>query len=175
MDQIRFNHKDDGYALASVAGAPYNPLVDISICRLKDDRRLGGVLFSNYTDESIAIHSASWHPRWINRDLLWVTFDYPFNQLGVNRIFGMVPEDNLAAQKFNYNLGFRLVTRIEGVYKGNITCLVMCLERNECRFLSLKPRTLKAGHHLGNGHGEEIQSASGSRLQPVGERFAEVS
>lgn len=147
MDQIRFNDKADGYALAETAGSTFNPFVDIPICRIRDDLRLGGVLFYNYTEESICLHSASWTPHWINRDMLFVTFDYPFNQLGVNRIFGMVPEDNLHAQEFNLKVGFKYVARIEGVYKGNITCLVMCLERVGCRFLGVKPRTIRSNYH----------------------------
>ena len=53
--------------------------------------RMGGVIFSNYTGESIAMHSAAWDQHWINRDMLFVIFDYPFNQLGVKRMFGQVP------------------------------------------------------------------------------------
>ena len=30
-----------------------------------------------------------WDPHWINRDMLYVVFDYPFNQLGVKRLFGL--------------------------------------------------------------------------------------
>ena len=108
-------------------------------------RRLGGVIFYNFTGESISLHVASWTPRWIDRDMLWVTFDYPFKQLGVNRIFGMVPEENRHAQQFNVKLGFHYVARVEGFYRGNIACMVMCLERSDCRFLKLTSRRYVAG------------------------------
>lgn len=140
MDHLVFNEPADGEAIAQYAGTSFNPKSCISICRHVGDARYGGVIFSHYTGESIAIHSAGWHPRWINRDMLFVTFDYPFNQLGVKRIFGQVPEDNLHAQEFNVNLGFKYVARVEGVFKHNIACMVMCMERDECRFLTLKPR-----------------------------------
>ena len=97
--------------------------------------------------ESIQVHSACWTPHWLNRDMLYVTVDYPFNQLGVNRIFGMVPEDNLHAQEFNIKFGFQYVVRIEGVYKGNIPCMVMSLERGACRYLSVKPRSIRPNYH----------------------------
>jgi RimJ/RimL family protein N-acetyltransferase len=147
LDQIRFNHKPDGFAIAEVAGIHFNPLVDISICRVRDDVRLGGVVYTNFTTESIQVHSACWTPHWLNRDMLYVTVDYPFNQLGVNRIFGMVPEDNLHAQEFNIKFGFQYVVRIEGVYKGNIPCMVMSLERGACRYLSVKPRSIRPNYH----------------------------
>jgi RimJ/RimL family protein N-acetyltransferase len=140
LDQIIFNDPADGQAIAECAGTSFNPKSGISICRHRGYERVGGVIFSHYTGESIAIHSGSWDPHWINRDILFVTFDYPFNQLGVKRIFGQVPETNLHAQEFNVKLGFKYVARIEGVFPHNVACMVMCMERAECRFLKLKPR-----------------------------------
>jgi RimJ/RimL family protein N-acetyltransferase len=116
----------------------------MSICRKSDnDVLLGGVIFSHYTGESIAIHSGSWDPHWINRDMLFVVFDYPFNQLGVKRIFGQVPEDNKHARSFNENLGFWYVARVEGVFPGDIACMVMRMDREDCRFLTIKPRFIQ--------------------------------
>jgi RimJ/RimL family protein N-acetyltransferase len=142
LDHIVLNNTDCGAAIARLAGTDFNPQTAISICRLRDGARLGGVLFTHYTGESIAMHSASWHPRWINRDMLYVAFDYPFNQLGVKRIFGQVSEDNLHARAFNENIGFRTVARIEGVFRGNVACIVMRLDREDCRFLKIKPRNI---------------------------------
>ena len=113
-------------------------------CRHKGGRRLGGVIFQNFTGESIAMHSASWDPHWINRDMIFVTFDYPFNQLGVKRIFGQVPENNGHAYTFNSKLGFKPVARIEGVYPHNIACIVMCMEREDCRMLKVRPRSIQS-------------------------------
>lgn len=111
-----------------------------------DDHLLGGVVFSDFTCESIAIHSASWTPRWISRDMIFVTFDYPFNQLGVKRIFGPVPESNLHAQEFNMKVGFNIVNRIEGVFPDG-ALIVMCLEKADCRLLNVKPRTIQRGYN----------------------------
>ena len=139
-DEIIFNDPQDGEEIALCAGTSYNPKVNISICRHKDGRRLGGVIYSHYTGELISAHSAAWDAHWINRDMMYVVFDYPFNQLGVKRIFGQVPEDNFHAQEFNVKVGFKFVARIEGVFRHNIACIVMCMERDDCRFLSVKPR-----------------------------------
>ncbi len=148
MDHIVLNDPTDGHAIAALAGTDFHPPTCVSICRVKDNERLGGVVFSHFTGESISIHSASWVDHWINRDLLFVTFDYPFNQLGVKRIFGQVPEDNWRARRFNENLGFRYVARVEGVFRHGVACLVMRMDREECRFLKIKPRHIKSG----NGH-----------------------
>jgi RimJ/RimL family protein N-acetyltransferase len=144
LDHIRFNDQSDGEAIAKRAEASYHPSLCSSICRIKNCRRLGGVIYSDFTGESIVMHSASWDQYWINRDMLFCTFEYPFNQLGVKRIFGQVPEDNVHARKFNEKIGFRVVARIEGVFRDNVACLVMCLEREDCRFLQVKPRFIKS-------------------------------
>ena len=142
MDEILVNDLTCGKAIAKVAGTDYNPEVNVNFCRVRDGLRLGGVVFSGYTHESIGIHSASWRPRWLNRDLLFMTFDYPFNQLGVKRIFGQVPEDNERAIEFNANVGFRIVARIEDVFPGGVACLVMRMDREDCRWLRVKPRNV---------------------------------
>ena len=148
MDKIRFNVLHDGLAVAERAGTSFHPGRDISICRVRDGGRMGGVIFTNFTHESVVIHSGAWADHWINRDMLFVTFDYPFNQLGVNRIFGHVPEDNMHARRFNEKLGFKYVARIAGVFRHNIACQVMCLERSECRFLDIKPRHFKSNRNV---------------------------
>ena len=101
-------------------------------------------MYSNFTGESIAMHTASWTRYWINRDLIYASFHYPFSQLGVKRIFGLVPEDNLQARRFNENAGLRYVARIEGVFPNDVACLVMRLDREDCRLLKVKPRNIRS-------------------------------
>jgi RimJ/RimL family protein N-acetyltransferase len=142
LDHIVLNDPHWGEEVAKVAGTHYDPVQNACIVRLRGDDPIGGVVFTNYTGESIVIHSGSWTTHWINRDMLYATFDYPFNQLGVKRLFGQIPEDNFHARAFNEKVGFRYVARIEGVYKHGIACMVMRLDREDCRFLSVRPRTI---------------------------------
>jgi len=144
VDEIVFNDAEQGDAIATAAGTFFRPAVDISICRVRNDVLLGGVVFTNYTGESIEIHTASFEDHWVNRDLLFVTFDYPFNQLGVKRLFGRVPEYNVRALRLNANLGFRSVARIDGVFEHGTACIVMRMDRDDCRFLAVKPRGIKS-------------------------------
>lgn len=143
MGHVRFNDIWDGNAIAKRAGIFFNPRSDTCICHVAGSQRLGGVLYSNFTGESITAHTASWKRHWVSRDMIYVCFDYPFNQLGVKRIFGQVKEDNEAALKFNEHMGFRVVARIEGVHPGNMAAIVMVLEKSECRLLAIKPRGIE--------------------------------
>jgi RimJ/RimL family protein N-acetyltransferase len=142
LDHIRFNDEGDGLAIAELAGTGFNPSRDISICHIRDEVRLGGVIFDDFNGESIVIHSAAWDEHWLNRDMVFVIADYPFNQLGVNRVFGYVREDNPHAISFNEKVGFVHVARIDGMFEGGVACLLMKLARDNCRFLNVKPRSI---------------------------------
>lgn len=139
-DRIALNDPDHGAAIGALAGARFVAGHDIAISRVVGDKLLGGVIFTNYTIESICIHTASWSEHWVNRDLIFVVFDYPFNQLAVKRIFGRLPETNERAHSFNLHCGFRDVARVEGVYQHNVAQIVMRLDREDCRFFGIKPK-----------------------------------
>jgi RimJ/RimL family protein N-acetyltransferase len=136
---IRFNHADDAEAIGKACSVFWNPARDICIARYERGKLYGGVLYTNYTGRggSIQIHVASFLPRWVNRSILWVTFDYPFNQLGVKKVFGQVPADNEKALKFDLNLGFKVEGQIKDVYPSG-DMLLLSMYRDECRFLTMK-------------------------------------
>lgn len=135
---IVFNNADHGHRIAKTAGSAFNPAVDVCISRWEKGLLLGGVIYQNFTGESIAMHVAAFMPNWLNRELLWVFFDYPFNQLGVKRIFAQVPESNTHALEFDLRIGFRIVTKIDGVFPdGGVTVIVM--EKADCKWLHFKP------------------------------------
>lgn len=125
---------------ANIAGCSFNPAIDVNFAHIRDEEFLGGVVLNGYTKESINIHVGAKSPTWINRDMLWITFDYPFRQLGVKRIFGQVPENNEHALAFNEKLGFKRVARVEGVYPDDVACIVMRMDYADCRYLNIKPR-----------------------------------
>jgi hypothetical protein len=144
VDRIAINEPVWGPQIAEAAGAAYNAALDINICTVTDEVLQGGVMFSDYTGESIQAHIAGFKPHWLTRDLLWTMFHYPFNQLGVKRIFGPVPENNLKALEFDLKLGFTPAVRIEGIYPGNVACVLMRMDREDCRFLKLTPRSIQS-------------------------------
>lgn len=137
---------DHGRQLAKSVRSHFNPECDRCITRVENGVLLGGVIYQNYTgrDGSIGIHVAAYQDRWINPDMLWITFHYPFVQLGCKKLFGQVPETNQKALDFDLRLGFRMVTFIEDVFPDG-GLYVISMDRDDCRWLKLRPRTLKAG------------------------------
>lgn len=146
---IKFNIDEHGFAIANSAGTTFNPAVDQVISRSDEHGTLmGGVIFSGFTGASVCIHVGSFDPRWISPDMLWVTFNYPFEQLGVSKLIGQVPSSNQTALDFDKRLGFKEEVRISDVFPS-ADLVVLSMRREECRWLKLKPRNLAQGSQSG--------------------------
>lgn len=86
---------------------------------------------------SVLGHLAGVGRKWMNREFLWYCFHYPFEQLKVNKILGLVTSDNLEAQRLDKHLGFTLEATLKDCApKGDL--LVYSMTRDQCRWLSLK-------------------------------------
>jgi len=142
MSEIVFNDRLYGYQIAKAAGVEYNPSVDICIANKIHGELAGGVLYNNFTGASISIHVASFRPNWLSRDFLWVVFDYPFNQLGVKKLFGSVCETNVKALEFDLKLGFIEEHRIREVYPDG-DMILLAMKRDTCRWLNIQPKSFE--------------------------------
>lgn len=132
------NHPEHAKSIAKAAGTYFNPECDICISRESDGELVGGVIFQNFTGESIGVHVAGFVPNWLNRDLLWMAFDYPFNQLKCKRIFSQIPETNTKSLAFNRKLGFKEVAKIDGVFRDGAV-VVTCIGKDDCKWHNMKP------------------------------------
>lgn len=128
------NNHEHARAIAKEAGCFFNPECDHCISRAEDGRLLGGVIFTGYTGASIGLHVAGFDPRWLDRDMLWMTFHYPFEQLGVRKITGTIPSGNRKALLFNRKLGFAEEARIADVFPDG-DLVIMSMTRDQCRWL----------------------------------------
>lgn len=73
----------------------------------RDGELVATVVFDNFTKHDLCMHIASdGTKRWMNKELLVSAFSYPFVQLGVERVTGLVPADNDDALRFDEHLGF---------------------------------------------------------------------
>ena len=75
----------------------------------------------------------------MNREFLWYCFYYPFEQLQVKKILGLVESDNAEARKLDEHLGFTLeATLKDAAPKGDL--LIYSMTRDQCKWLSLTER-----------------------------------
>lgn len=141
---IIFNHGPHGDAIAKAAHTSYNPRADQIISRVDaEGELLGGVIFQAYTGASIHVHMAGFRDNWCNRDLIWCIFHYAFDQLECKKVFGQVSEANVKALEIDLKLGFKIVAKVDDVFPEG-ACLVLAMSREDCRWLKIKPRSLRS-------------------------------
>jgi len=110
---------------------PTSDLCCIGVVR--NDEIKGVVGFDQYNGASIMMHVAG-VPGWLDKSILWASFDYPFNVCKVNMVIGLVPSGNLDAIRFNTHLGFKLCTELVGAHPDG-SLLLMTMRREECKYL----------------------------------------
>ncbi len=144
---IELGNDTHGHWIARATNSVYSPNVETVVSRSENGLFMGGVIFSNYTGTSVCIDVAGRKPNWVNRDLLWMTFAYPFYQLKCKVLIGRLASTNKKAIRFDLHVGFREIARIPGaVPEGDLIILVMY--REECKWLNFKPKNLKIYDHL---------------------------
>lgn len=103
----------------------------------RDGRLVAGVKFDDWNQRSICMHVAAEGSSWMNREYLWYCFHYPFVELGVSKILGLVAESNVRARRFDEHLGFRLEYSIADAHPDG-ALLIYSMTKEQCRFLELK-------------------------------------
>jgi hypothetical protein len=139
-DRLVQGDDNAGEKIAASCKLIYNPRGNRVIHREVDGRIVGGVLYTDWTRESVTMHVAGYERKWFTRFFLWVCFDYPFNQLGCARAFTQAPETSLLSLGIAARLGFSPIAYVPGVYRGNVAKVIAKLERDDCRWLSLGER-----------------------------------
>lgn len=104
---------------------------------LHEGELVAGVLYTDFNGRSVCMHVAADGERWLKREYLRVCFDYPFNQMGVRKILGLVDSSNEKARRFDEHIGFRLEATISDAGRtGDL--LVYSMTKDGCRWLKEK-------------------------------------
>jgi RimJ/RimL family protein N-acetyltransferase len=105
-----------------------------------DDKLKGGVLFTDYHVGSVMIHMAGFRKNWVSKAMVYLAFDYPFRQLKVKKLMGMVSERNIVARNADLHLGFKiehLSPDVLGFEDGVNGMYLMSMYREDCRWLDM--------------------------------------
>ena len=84
----------------------------VAIGAVYNDKLIAGVVYYCYRHPNIEMAVAAISPKWANKTTLKGFFDYPFNQLGCDRVTVLVDSDNEQVKRFDERLGF--------VYEGTL-------------------------------------------------------
>lgn len=103
------------------------------IGRLQEDGEPWGVvIYQNFTDHNCEMHWVGL-PGWLNRTLIRHAFRYPFGQLDLARVTGLVDEELTDVIGLNKRLGFQVEGRLRNGL-GDRDMIIMGMTRDECRF-----------------------------------------
>ena len=158
---IRLNDAHAVNLIASAAHVQFVPKLHQCVAEY-DSRDIlrGGVLFTDWMGGSVQVHVAGFRKNWASKALLFVTFDYPFKQLKIKKLIGLVPEENWKARNLNLHLGFKIEHLIEDVfnYKHGLNGMyIMSMRREDCRWLDMEPPRLNfAPPALTNNIGNQL-------------------
>jgi RimJ/RimL family protein N-acetyltransferase len=109
---------------------------DAGIGWLKNGEIVAGVAYADWNGVNVLAHIASdGYKRWMTRQYLWTIFDYPFQQLKVNRITCLIGQDNKASIRLCEHFGFSLETTLKGAHPSG-DLLVYVLWKKDCGWLN---------------------------------------
>ena len=100
----------------------------------KDGQLIAVVGYNNFTEKLCQIHVASTDVYWLNKDLLFAIFDYPFNKVGLKVILAPICKDNHKSLNLCRKLGFEKVAEIPYAHKDG-DLVIMSMKRNQCKWL----------------------------------------
>lgn len=128
------------WAAERTGGGDFRP--DAKAIGLEREGELVAVaVYDGFSKADCNMHIASdGSKRWLNREFLFGAFAYPFVQLKLRRVTGLVPASNAAALRFDEGLGFvREGYHPHALPDDDLITLGMLRER--CRFIPEDSRT----------------------------------
>lgn len=134
MRRITTENQDKLRAWLSKVGKFDYPQETACIGQEKDGSLIAVLGYNNFTQNSCQIHVATTDVYWLNKELLFAIFDYPFNKLGVKVILAPICKDNVKSLNLCRKLGFEQVADIPyGHSEGDL--IVVAMRRNQCKWL----------------------------------------
>ena len=115
-----------------VGDLPFN-----AVACLRGNRISAVVVFLNYRRESMEFHLAV-SPGGLTRGEIRQLFAYPFEQLGVLRLWCLIRRNNKPARSGAERLGFRVIGVCDDEFGAGRDGIMYSMRRGDCRWL--KPR-----------------------------------
>lgn len=142
-----------GALIARAARTGFDPDVDKCLSRVDGyGNFLGGFILTNFTGSSVMVHMAGVGGHWCSPLLMWVLFDYCFDQLGVKKVLCTVGSSNIISLQQVQQAGFAHEYTIEDAIPDGDLILFSMLREN-CRWLNLRERYLRVN---GSRRGEHV-------------------
>lgn len=99
------------------------------------NERVSACIMDNWTRNSVQAHLIIVNSMAIRHGFLEEIFDFMYNVKGVNRIYGLVPGDNVKALKINAHIGFTEKMRLDDAWEEGIDYVVVEMKKENCNYL----------------------------------------
>ena len=109
---------------------PNSPTIGLE----ENGRLIGGVVYTSLGG-GLCMNVAGEGKGWITRAFIRAAFEYPFVQLGLNRVCGLVRTDNLEAQRFDEKLGFKREGLLRQADDDGCDLILYGMLKSECRWI----------------------------------------
>jgi len=134
LRRITTENQDNLRTWLSKVGEFEYPQNTACIGQEKDGELIAVVGYNSFTPNSCQIHVATTDVYWLNKELLFAIFDYPFNKLEVKVILAPIYKGNVKSLNLCRKLGFEQVADIPyGHPNGDL--IVVAMKRNQCKWL----------------------------------------
>lgn len=100
---------------------------------------IAGCLYEGCNGASLSVHLTGVGKKWMNREYLWFCFHYPFEQLKINKLIGLVESDNHEAIRLNEHFGYKLEATLKDA-APNGDLLIYSMTKDQCKWLTLKEK-----------------------------------
>lgn len=124
------------WAWERIGGGLWTPIGKTALGYVDSDGTIKwATVYDNFNPGgSIQMHIAIDDSKYVTRRAISACFEYPFYQLGVKKVLGVVNSEDLKTLSFDLRLGFELEAVIKDGYEiGDMYILSMTLE--QCRWL----------------------------------------
>lgn len=123
-------------ALRREAGVKLSPDFQAIIWANKDTHMLEWVVgYDSFLGKTCQMHMVNFFTRRAPREMLRVSFDYPFNQLNLMAVLGVVNSTNEKAMRFDLHLGFKEEARLVGMHDDGGDIVLLRMNREDCRWI----------------------------------------
>jgi hypothetical protein len=91
--------------------------------------------YTAFIGKTCQMHMVNLKGGYTPKQLLKASFDYPFNQLGIEKAFGIVNSKNIKAIEYDQKLGFKEAVRFAGMHDDGGDLVVFEMDKADCRWI----------------------------------------
>lgn len=113
------------------------------IGRVEHGQLIGVVAYNGFCGRVCQMHVAG-DGNFVSREFLRAAFHYPFVQLELTAVMGVVAANNKRAIRFDGHVGFREVYRVQSGWADGVDLMLLELKREDCKYIETDHELAKA-------------------------------